>query len=113
MATRDRDPQLTRRQVENARASISVGVIIQRLSEHVAGKIEMTPTQVKSAQVLLDKSLPTLQAIDQAIQSEVPDITPEELEVELRAFVLEYVRKNPEEMAVILEEARNPYLLGR
>ena len=45
------------RHQEHVREKIKVGNIIDRLEKHVDGKIEMTPSQVASAKILLDKSI--------------------------------------------------------
>jgi len=37
---------------------IRVGVILDRLSKHVDGQVEMTSTQVKAADILLKKVVP-------------------------------------------------------
>ncbi|HYF54678.1 MAG TPA: hypothetical protein VEA41_10505 [Salinarimonas sp.] len=42
------------------RAKIQTSQLINRLSDHVFGKVELTPTQVKSAEILLRKTLPDL-----------------------------------------------------
>lgn len=42
---------------EDVRKKIQVGNIINRLQKHINGDIEMSPTQVTSARILLDKSV--------------------------------------------------------
>lgn len=42
---------------EDVKLKIKVGNIIDRLEKHVAGEIEMTPAQVTSAKILLDKTI--------------------------------------------------------
>ena len=39
------------------RAKIQCSQLINRLTDHVNGKVEMTPAQVQSAKILLDKGL--------------------------------------------------------
>ncbi len=51
-------------QTEASREKIKTSQIINRLSEHVEGKVDMKPTQVKAAQILLDRVLPTLSMAD-------------------------------------------------
>lgn len=46
-------------------------MIINRLQNHVAGKIDLAPTQVSSAKLLLDKVLPNLQNVDTTIEANV------------------------------------------
>jgi hypothetical protein len=49
--------RLNNRHQELVREKIKVGNIIDRLEKHVAGEIELTPAQVTSAKILLDKSI--------------------------------------------------------
>ncbi len=88
MAIKDADRKLTRRQAENARAAIDVGKIIRKLQRTIDGKIEMTPGQIKAAMILLDKSLPTLQAVDSHISTDTPSMSREECEQALREYLL-------------------------
>ena len=46
------------------RAKIQASQLINRLTDHVFGKVELTPAQVSSANILLKKSVPDLQAVD-------------------------------------------------
>jgi hypothetical protein len=45
------------------RAKIQTSQLINRLKDHVFGKVELSPTQVRAAEVLLRKSLPDLQNV--------------------------------------------------
>lgn len=49
---------------EMVRSKIQASQLINRLQDHVFGTVEMTPTQLKAAEVLLKKSLPDLQALN-------------------------------------------------
>jgi hypothetical protein len=49
---------------ENHRKAIQTSMLINRLSDHVVGKVEMTQAQVRSAQILLNKALPDLRSIE-------------------------------------------------
>lgn len=55
---------------DKVRERIRVGVIIKRLADHMLGKLEMSPTQLKAAEILLKKSLPDLQSIDATIKGD-------------------------------------------
>ena len=55
--------RLSKRHSDVVRAKIQASVIIDRLQKHVAGKIEMTATQVAAANSLLDRSVAKLQQI--------------------------------------------------
>lgn len=48
--------------VERIRATIQTGQLIKRLSDHINGVVELTPTQVSAANILLKKCLPDLVA---------------------------------------------------
>lgn len=52
--------------VEKFRASIRVGLIRNRLMKHIIGELEMTPTQIRAAEILLNKSVPNLGHIEHA-----------------------------------------------
>lgn len=51
------------RQPEETRKKIQVSQIINRLTDHMLGKCEMSATQVRAAEVLLRKRLPDLSAV--------------------------------------------------
>ena len=80
MAGKDADPNLTRRQVENHRASIRVGRLLQLLQDNAEGlpmdvtcsecghvneaKAELSPSRVKSIQIALAKVMADQQKIE-------------------------------------------------
>ena len=86
-------------QTEKTREKIKTTQLINRLQMFAMGgkdyktgnPVEMSPAQVKAVQVLLDKSLPSLQSIDQKVDLS-PAKTEEEMLMELKNLVL----KNPE-----------------
>ncbi|BBB99388.1 hypothetical protein [Bradyrhizobium elkanii] len=49
---------------EETRAKIKTSQLINRLSDHVLGKVEMKPTQVTAALGLLRKTIPDLSAAE-------------------------------------------------
>lgn len=49
---------------EDTRSKIQAAMIINRLSDHIVGKIEMDVSQVSAAKVLLNKVLPDLKAVE-------------------------------------------------
>lgn len=59
MAARKRKIMLT----DEWKARISAGRIMGRLIEHVDGTIDMTPSQVNAARILLGKIVPDLSAV--------------------------------------------------
>ena len=48
---------------DEIRAKIQASQLINRLTDHVFGVIELTPAQVSSAKILLGKSVPDLSAV--------------------------------------------------
>lgn len=60
------DEKITRRRLAAARAreGIPVGLIIGKLARCVSGKVEMTPVQIRAAEILLKKAMPDLQAVE-------------------------------------------------
>ena len=49
---------------ENTRAKIQASQLINRLTDHILGKIDLNATQVTAALGLLKKTLPDLSAVD-------------------------------------------------
>jgi hypothetical protein len=47
-----------------ARERIRVGMLLGRLQRHVKGDVEMSPTQIRAAEILLKKALPDLTSIE-------------------------------------------------
>lgn len=45
------------RHQEDIKAKIKVSMIINRLQDNLEGKIELTPSQIQSARILLDKTM--------------------------------------------------------
>jgi hypothetical protein len=74
---KNRQGALTPIQSEKHRQSIQVGLLIDRLTKHVMGKNRMKPTQVTAALGLLRKTLPDLAALEQKIEAEVSQISPD------------------------------------
>ncbi len=46
------------------RERIKVSMLINRLNDHAIGKIELTPSQIKSIEILLRKTIPDLKAME-------------------------------------------------
>lgn len=46
------------------RSKIQASMIVRRLSRHVAGKLDLSPTQIAAARILLDKSVPSLSSTE-------------------------------------------------
>ena len=56
--------RLTKRQATTAVSHIQSSLLIKALGDHVHGKREMLPTQVKAAEILLKKTVPDLKQVD-------------------------------------------------
>jgi hypothetical protein len=55
---------------ERTRTKIQTSQLVNRLMAHALGDVEMTPTQVRAAEVLLRKTLPDLSNVDQNVTGE-------------------------------------------
>lgn len=55
--------RLNTRHSEMVREKIRASTLIDRLQKHATGDIEMTATQIKAAETLLDRSVPKLAQI--------------------------------------------------
>lgn len=51
--------------VEGIRRRVKVGMLVSRLEAASEGRVDMTPTQVAAAKILIDKCLPSLSAVEQ------------------------------------------------
>ena len=56
---------------DEVRAKIQASQLINRLTDHAFGKVELTQTQVNAIKILLGKSVPDLQAIQLDAQHDV------------------------------------------
>jgi hypothetical protein len=55
--------RLNRKHSEEVRAKIQASALVYRLNACAMGEVEMTATQVKAAEALLDRSVPKLSQI--------------------------------------------------
>jgi hypothetical protein len=62
--------RLNKRQADSTRAKIQASQLLNRLQDHAHGKVEMTSTQIKAAEICLRKSLPDLSAVSHDIEEE-------------------------------------------
>lgn len=70
---------------DETRAKIQTSQLINRLTDHVFGKVELSATQVRAAETLLRKTLPDLTATELTgdvnhnfVISDQPQMAPEE-----------------------------------
>lgn len=68
MAARTNKVKLT----ESWREKIRTSMLINRLQNHIIGRIEMSATQLRAAEILLRKNLPDLQAVTHSGDPENP-----------------------------------------
>jgi len=55
--------RLNPRHTEMVRQKIQASVVIDRLQKHLKGEVELSATQVRAAEILLDRSVPKLSQI--------------------------------------------------
>ena len=49
---------------EEVRARIQTSQLVNRLTDHALGKLDLAPTQIKAIEILIRKTLPDLQSIE-------------------------------------------------
>ena len=96
------DTTITKSQATRHRNSIRVAKLLNLLHDNAMGTLKkphlnnvpdpgepytLLASQVKSIQILLDKALPTLQAVDITSNVEVPEMSPAQLEQELGKLI--------------------------
>jgi hypothetical protein len=64
--------RLNRHHSEEIRQKIQASVIIDRLTKHVNGELELSSTQIAAAQTLLDRSVPKLSQIQHVGDADNP-----------------------------------------
>ena len=74
---------------ENTRKRIQTSMIINRLTDHIDGKCELSATQVRAAEVLLNRTLPVLQSIEYT--SDTPLLNND------KTFTIQIVHNNKEQ----------------
>lgn len=67
---------------QSVRERIQTSMIVNRLTDHIAGKCDLKPTQIQAAQILLGKTLPNLSQAENKTEvthryvARVPDKAP-------------------------------------
>jgi len=61
---REKPNQPLIRRTDEIRAKIQASQLINRLDGHAMGKLELTATQVRAAEILLKKSVPDLMSVE-------------------------------------------------
>lgn len=54
------------------RRKIQASQLVNRLNNHVLGKVELSPTQVRAAEILLKKSIPDLSSVEHSTDPDRP-----------------------------------------
>lgn len=57
-------PKPPRRVQDDIRSKIQAGNLINRLEKHIVGKISLENSQLKAIEILLDRSIPKLSAVE-------------------------------------------------
>ena len=91
--------KLNRRQAENARNDIKVGLIIRKFNDCVEGLITLTREQINAGGKLLDKAVPALQSIEQTNINPTDGLN----EQQLKGMLKELIKADPSILADILE----------
>jgi hypothetical protein len=64
---------------EDVRAKIQASQLVNRLTDHALGTVELSPTQVQAIKILLSKTLPDLQSVELSGNPDAPIFTRIEL----------------------------------
>ena len=83
MAARTQKVELS----ERWRTKQAVSMLANRLADHASGKIALEPTQVKSIEILLSKTCPSLSSIEQTIIDDRDAVPESELLGTLHALI--------------------------
>ena len=49
---------------DDVRAKIQTSQLVNRLTEHALGTVDLSPTQVRAIEILIKKTLPDLQSVE-------------------------------------------------
>lgn len=83
-------------------AANAAAIIRNRLLDHHVGKIELTATQIKAGEVVLDRLMPKLSAIEHTDANPRDTLDPAELVRQLKALFAE----RPELLAQVIDAAK-------
>lgn len=64
--------RLNPRHSDMVRQKIQASILIDRLTKHAHGEIEMTNSQIKAAEILLDRAVPKLSHVQHSGDDEQP-----------------------------------------
>lgn len=80
-------PKMRLTRAAEVRGQIQTSKYIERLDKHIDGKLDLSPTQVRSAEILLKKVLPDLQVQDLHHHDESEQLTDDQMLAKLQAML--------------------------
>ena len=83
---------LTHRQKTGVALAINASKIVSRFQKHMDGDLELTPTQIRAGEILLDRALPKLSAVEQTVIDPAASMS----EAEILAQLMDLARKHPQ-----------------
>ena len=83
---------LTHRQKTGVALAINASKIVSRFQKHMDGDLELTPTQIRAGEILLDRALPKLSAVEQTVIDPAASMSEEEILAQL----VDLARKHPQ-----------------
>lgn len=86
---------------EVVKERIQTSMLVNRLQDHVSGKVELSSTQVRAAEILLSKTLPNLAASDNTttVKYDVDNLTVEQKREKARALARKLGIATPDGLA--------------
>lgn len=75
------------RDAEFARRKIKAGILIARLNKAAAGKVDLTKSQLEATKMLLDKAVPSLQAVEQTVINPIDEMSEEQVSSQALALI--------------------------
>lgn len=86
---------------EEVRAKIQASILVDRLHRHAVGTLDMTPTQIKAAEILLSKSISSLASTELTMINNNDKLS----EGEIMTKIGELIAKNPALLQVLQSRA--------
>lgn len=80
----------THRQRQLTAAGIPAGHLVSRLKKHADGEIELSPTQIRAAEILLDRALPKLSAVEQTTLDPSASLSEEQIIAQMTDIALKH-----------------------
>lgn len=84
------------------RQLISAGFIFNRCVQHAKGEVEMTATQLKAADIVLSKTMPSLANVEQTIMNDSDALSMEQIQAQMIAIV----QANPDLLQVLINASQ-------